>query len=267
MKTIIKYTILTASRDLLFIGLCAIILMAYGFSVFVGNTALVEQGQMSMAYFAGSSRIIIVTGLIVFVCFHVRRSFDNREVESILSKPISRSQFVVAYWLGFCILAFVSIIPIILIISFFFMPGLIQMNLVDASEHWMGLMAWSSSLVMEVSIIVAFAMLASLIMKSAVSSVLSSFAFYLISRLMGFFIATMDAKGSMMSSGKYGPALEFMMEKVAYILPRLDLFAKSKWIIYGIKDQADLWVFPAQSLVFILLLLSVSVFDFKRKQF
>ncbi|MDA0781923.1 MAG: hypothetical protein PQ612_02020 [Rickettsiales bacterium] len=267
MKTIIKYTILTASRDLLFIGLCAVILMAYGFSVFVGNTALVEQGQMSMAYFAGSSRIIIVTGLIVFVCFHVRRSFDNREVESILSKPISRSRFVIAYWLGFCFLAFVSIVPIILIISIFFMPGLIGMNLVSPAEHWLGLLAWSGSLAMEISIIVAFAMLASLIMKSAVSSVLSSFCFYLISRLMGFFIATMEAPNAMMGAGKYGHVLEFILEKVAYVLPRLDLFAKSKWIIYGVSGQEDLWVFPVQSIVFILLLLSVSVYDFKRKQF
>jgi len=256
MKTIIKYTLLTASRDLLFIGLCLIILMAYGFSVFVGNTALVEQSQMSMAYFAGSSRIILVTGLIVFVCFHVRRSFENREVESILSKPISRSQFVFSYWVGFCVLAITSVLPVIVIMSILNRPD------------FMGLLAWSSSLILEISIIVAFAMLASLIMKSAVSSVLSSFAFYLISRLMGFFIATMDTPGSLMSGGgQFGGLLEFILKIVAVILPRLDLFAKSEWLIYGISGKGDLWVFPAQSLVFILLLLSVSIFDFKRKQF
>jgi ABC-type transport system involved in multi-copper enzyme maturation permease subunit len=255
MKTIIKYTLLTASRDLLFIGLCVIILMAYGFSVFVGTTALVEQSQMSMAYFAGASRIILVTGLIVFVCFHVRRSFDNREVESILSKPISRTQFVVAYWLGFCVLAAVSVIPVIIIMGLLEQPDLI------------GLLAWASSLVLEISIIVAFAMLASLIMKSAVSSVLSSFSFYLISRLMGFFIATMDTPSSLMHTGKFGGIFEFILKIIANILPRLDLFAKSEWLIYGISEQKDIWVFPVQSLVFISLLLAVSVFDFKRKQF
>jgi ABC-type transport system involved in multi-copper enzyme maturation permease subunit len=255
MKTIIKYTLLTASRDLLFIGLCAIIFMAYGFSVFVGNTALVEQSQMSMAYFAGSSRIILVTGLIVFVCFHVRRSFDNREVESILSKPISRTQFVVAYWLGFCVLALASLLPVIFIMTFLNKPDL------------MGLIMWSASLALETSIIIAFAMLSSLIMKSAVSSVLSSFSFYLISRLMGFFIATMETPGSLMSAGKLGGVLESILKIVAVILPRLDLFAKSEWLIYGTSGQEDLWVFPVQAIVFILLLLSVSIFDFKRKQF
>jgi hypothetical protein len=255
MKTIIKYTLLTASRDLLFIGLCVITLMAYGFSVFVGTTALVEQSQMSLAYFAGSSRIILVTGLIVFVCFHVRRAFENREVESILSKPISRVQFVVAYWAGFSVLAVLSTIPTLIIIAILNKPDFI------------GLAYWGISLVLEISLVLAFAMLASLIMKSAVSSVMSSFAFYLVSRLMGFFVAAMDNPASLMGGSKFANALEFMLKIISMVIPRLDMFAKSEWLIYGVDMQHDLWIFPAQSLVFIALLLAVAVFDFKRKQF
>jgi hypothetical protein len=255
MKTIIRYTLLTASRDWLFIGLCTMVLLAYGFSVFVGTTALVEQSQMSLAYFAGSSRIILVTGLIVFVCFHVRRAFDNREVESILSKPISRTQFVVAYWLGFSVLAILVTIPAIIIIALLNKPDL------------MGLVFWSASLILEISIVVAFALLASLIMKSAVSPVMSTFAFYLVSRLMGFFVSAMENPTSLMGAGKFGMLLEFTLKTISTIIPRLDLFAKSEWLIYGVANQNDLWIFPAQSLVFILLMLSVAIFDFKRKQF
>lgn len=255
MKTIIRYTLLTASRDWLFLGLCSLIIMAYGFSAFVGYTALVEQSQMSLAYFAGSSRIILIVGLSVFVCFHVRRAFDNREVESILSKPISRTTFVVSYWMGFSILALLSIIPIILIIYFLHQADL------------NGLIYWSVSLVLEAALVIAFALLASLIMRSAVSSVMAAFAFYLISRLMGFFTIAIDNPQSLMGSGNVGMALEFILKIISSILPRLDMFAKSQWLIYGIEGQADLWVFPAQSLVYIALLLAVAVFDFKRKQF
>lgn len=255
MKTIIRYTLLTASRDWLFIGLCTMVLLAYGFSVFVGTTALVEQAQMSLAYFAGSSRIILVTGLIVFVCFHVRRAFDNREVESILSKPISRTQFVVAYWLGFSVLAVLVTIPAIIIIALLNKPDLV------------GLAFWSASLILEISIVVAFALLASLIMKSAVSPVMSTFAFYLVSRLMGFFVSAMESPTSLMGVGKFGMLLEFVLKTISTIIPRLDLFAKSEWLIYGVANQNDLWIFPTQAAVFILLMLSVAIFDFKRKQF
>ncbi|MCE3233715.1 MAG: hypothetical protein K0R98_1972 [Rickettsiaceae bacterium] len=255
MNTIIRYTLLTAARDWLFIGLCTIILMAYGFSVFVGTTALVEQSQMAMAYFAGSSRIILVIGMIVFVCFHVRRAFDNREVESILSKPISRTQFVVAYWLGFSLLAILVSFPAILILQLLNKPDFI------------GLLYWASSLILEISIIVAFTLLASLIMKSAVSSVMASFAFYLVSRLMGFFVAAMDSPTSLMGNGLINKILQFILEIISTVIPRLDLFAKSEWLIYGVTKQNDLWIFPAQSLVFILFMLSICVFDFKRKEF
>jgi ABC-type transport system involved in multi-copper enzyme maturation permease subunit len=255
MHTIIRYTLLTASRDWLFIGLAIIIFMAYALSVFMGSTALVEQSHMSLAYFAGSSRLILVTGLIVFVCFHVRRSFDNREIELILSKPISRTQFVIAYWLGFAALSVVAMAPVLLVLCVFQSPDPI------------GLLYWSISLLLEITLVLAFALLASLIMNSAVSAVMSSFAFYLASRLMGFFVAAIDNPTSLMGSGSWGGALEFLIKVISTVIPRLDLFAKSQWLIYGVEGQQDLWVFQAQSLVFILLLLSIAVFDFKRKQF
>ncbi len=255
MKTVIRYTLLTASRDLLFIGLCAMTLLAYGFSVFVGTTALVEQSQMSLAYFAGSSRIIIVTGLVVFVCFHVRRAFENREVESILSKPISRSSFVIAYWLGFAVMAVLAVVPAIIIIYFLNTPNLL------------GLAYWAVSLILEIALVTAFALLASLIMKSAVSSVMSACAFYLASRLMGFFVAAMDSPASLMGDGKLSVILSGVLKFISTLLPRLDMFAKSEWLIYGVADQKDLWIFPAQSLVYIAFLLAIAVFDFRRKQF
>ena len=255
MNTIIRYTILTASRDMLFLGLCLIVVALYGFSVFVGTTALVEQQQMSMAYFSGSSRIVIAIGLIVFVCFHVRRAFENREIESVLSKPISRTQFVFGYWLGFCVLGLLSVIPVFLVMFLFYSP--------DIS----GLLLWCTSLVLEIFIMLAFAMLASLIMNSAVSSVLSSFCFYIITRLMGFFNAALQDEKSLLGTGKFGGFLESSMKLISSCMPRLDLFAKSDWLIYGLGDQTDIWVFPVQATIFISLLLSFAVFDFKRKQF
>lgn len=255
MKTIIRYTLLTASRDWLFIGLAVIIFMAYSMSVFMGSTALVEQSQMSLAYFAGASRLVLVTGLIVFVCFHVRRSFENREVELILSKPISRTQFVVAYWLGFAALSVIAVIPVLLILILLNNPDII------------GLLYWGVSLVLEITLTLAFAMLAALILKSAVSSVMSTFAFYLASRLMGFFTAALDNPNSLMGEGTWGRFLEYIMKIISTIIPRLDMFAKSEWLIYGVNGQNDLWIFQAQSAVYILLILAVAVFDFKRKQF
>ena len=86
-------------------------------------------------------------------------------------------------------------------------------------------------------------MLSALIMRSAVGSVLSSFSFYLISRLMGFFILAMDNPTSLMRDGKFSFIWEGILKLVSTVVPRFDLFAKSEWLIYGVQAQKDLWIF------------------------
>ena len=256
MLTVIRYTLLTAMRDKLFLGLLTAIALVYGLAVFTGSTALSEQQHMMLALFAGGSRITLVIGLIVFVCFHVRRAFDNREIESILSKPISRTQFIMGYWLGFVLIAAFMLIPIAVIAL-----NIDQTNLI-------GLAVWCMSLLCETIVIIAFALLCSIMLKSAVSAVMASFAFYFISRLMGFFVAALFTQESMLgvSSGIASYAVP-LIKAISTVIPRLDLYAKSNWMIYGIAQEQDVWIFPVQSLVFILLLLAMAVFDLKRKEF
>ncbi len=173
----------------------------------------------------------------------------------MLSKPISRAQFVVAYWLGFVILAFAAVIPVIIIMLTIFTPNII------------GLVYWASSLILEISLVLAFALVSALMLRSAVSAVLASFAFYFVSRLMGFFVAALMQPTSMLTGGPLGQIMGTLLKALSSIIPRLDLYAKSSWLIYGIEKQNDLWVFQLQSIVFIALLLAMAVFDFKRKQF
>lgn len=255
MGTIIRYILLTASRDWLFVGLFILVLLAYGLSLFTGGTALVEQQQMVLTFFAGTSRVMLVIGLIVFVCFNIRRSFENREIEAMLSKPLSRTRFIVAYWSGFVVLSFIAAVPV--------MGILLTLNTPDLK----GLIYWGASYFCEVALVVAFALVAALIMRSAVSAVLASFAFYILSRLMGFFVAAMNNPYSLTGGEKWSGLLEAVLKCISVIIPRLDLFAKSNWLIYGVEGQQDLWIFQVQSLVYIPLLLGLAWFDFRRKQF
>lgn len=258
MISIIRYTLLTALRDLLFIGLFVIVLGAVAISFMLGSTALIEQEQMVISYIAGSVRLILITGLILFICFHVRRSFENKEIDLTLSRPISRTAIIIAYWLGFTLLAFMLSIPVIATI------GLVtKVNL-------QGLQFWGFSLLCETALITAFALVSALIMQSAVTSALSCLGFYLMARMMGFFILTTKAMPASLD-GNLDTKITWLMEKTLTVIsitfPRLDLFGKTSWLIYGIDNALHLWIVPIQSLIFIPLLLSVAVFDFKRKQF
>ena len=258
MISIIRYTFITAIRDLLFIGLLTTIITAIFISSFLGSTALVEQDQMTLSYMAGSTRLILIVGLVLFVCFHVRRSFDNKEIEVTLAKPISKSVFVIGYWIAFASLSIIMTLSlVIMIIS-------LNINIVKIQD----LMYWGMSLILEGLIMIAFSMLSALIMKSAVTSVLSSLSFYFVSRMMGFFIATIDHFPHNFSKEHFLQwASESILRIVSIILPRLDLFGKTSWLIHGISSSHDLAIIMYQSLIYIPLLLAVVIFDFKRKQF
>lgn len=257
MRPIIRHTLITATRDLLFIGLFFVIIVAAGISYFLGKTALVEGPQMVISYVAFSARFILVTGLIVFVCFHVRRAFDNKEIEVHLSRPISRSRFVIEYWMGFVMLTLITALPLILFIGS------------TTSPDMHGLFFWGISLIVECMLMVAFALVASLMLQSAVSPVLLSLGFYVISRMMGYFMATTKIPHFYTPAVIWDHAAEYVVTFTSMFFPRLDFFAKSEWLIYGLKQAttSDFTLFTIQACVYIPLLLGVAIFDFKRKQF
>src|ERR1700733_1615506 len=116
MLTNIRYILITALRDWLFIGLMIGVLCATGVSALLGGTAFLEEQEMTITFAAGSARIMLMIGLIVFVCFHIRNAFDTKEIDVILSRPISRANLVIAYWMGFTLVSLLLTVPVALIL-------------------------------------------------------------------------------------------------------------------------------------------------------
>ena len=250
----IRYVLLTATRDRLFIGLLVGIALAAYISSVLGSTAMLETAQMTLAFTAASARVIIMVGVIVFIGFHMRNAFDAREIDVLLSRPISRTTLVLSYWVGFAAVATCLVIPTILLVA------------VLGSLNHTGFLLWSVSLLLESWLVVSVALFASLTIKSGVGTVLSSLAIYTLSRMMGFFLATTSSV-SLFKEQKINLGTQWLMKTIALVVPRLDFYAKSNWLIYGAKSYEDLNLFLLQSAVFIPLLIAASVIDFKRKQF
>lgn len=253
MKAIFKYILLTGIRDRLYIGLFITLIAAFSLSIFLGSTALVEQQQMTAAYIAGSSRAILAIGMILFVCLNVSRAFENKEVEFIISKAISREKFVLGYLLGFLISAFLIFIPLIVAILF-----------VTKADK-LGLLIWSATILSELLIIISFSLLASLILKNPFSAIMASFGFYIISRLMGVFVMAINLPQNIAEAQGHllGSSLKFL----SALFPRLDLFGQSSWLSYGIIDFSNLKIVFFQSLIYIPLMIFMAFHDFKKKQF
>jgi ABC-type transport system involved in multi-copper enzyme maturation permease subunit len=257
MKSILKYILLNAVRDRLYLGLLISLLIAFSLSIFLASTALVEEAQMTAAYIAGLSRGILSLGMILFVCLNINRAFENKEVEFILSKSISREKFILSYFLGFFIACFLIFLPLILAITI----------LTQADK--IGLLIWCFTLLAELSIVISFAVLASLIVKNSFSSILASIGFYLISRLMGMFVMAINlpAKTSEVNLEFSAKSFSLLLKILSAIFPRLDLFAQSTWLNYGVKDFSDIKIIILQFFIYLPLMIFMSFHDFKKKQF
>ena len=236
------------------IGVLLAILVATALSAALGSTAMVEKAQMMLGFSSAAARVILMLGLIIFVCFHIRQAFDQKEIDVLLSRPLSRFQVMLAYWLGFSFVAFLLVLATVTLFSF--LPIF----------NFSGYIYWSLSLLAESFVVVALGLFAAFTLRSAVLSVIATLGFYTLARMAGFFIATAD--GGMMTQIIWlNQLMEWTVKITALIIPRLDLFTQSEWLIYGVTAPQELSFAAVQLLVYIPLLLTAATIDFMRKQF
>src|SRR5271154_4030492 len=106
MLTNVRYVFITALRDWLFWAMLAGIMVASLIAHMLGATAPESAHEMTITYSSDAARAMIITGLIIFACFHLRHAFDSREIDVFLSRPITRANLVISYWIGFANVAF-----------------------------------------------------------------------------------------------------------------------------------------------------------------
>lgn len=254
-KSIFKYCFLTAVRDYFYLGLIALIVIFTALSIFLGDLSNSEQIESTIVYIAASFRMILAFGISTFICLHIKNMYDQRTIDFIFSKNISRCVFVMSYWLSFVLIALFLLIPLIGFFAFFLKNNLI------------GLMHWSISMLAEIMIIIAFSMTAALVLRNFLISLTVTYMFYFVSRIMGFFVAIQDVS-MIYHNTTYSSIMYYVMNGVSMFLPRLDLFANSEWLIYGgiAEKMKEILLLHSHAALYIPILFGISFFDMKRKE-
>ena len=83
---------------------------------------------------------------------------------------------------------------------------------------------------------------------------------------MGFAVSTIIIPAKL-NHVNFNVAIEMSLKALSSLLPRLDQFAQSKWLIYGNMDASIFTLITSQSVIYISLILLMSVIDFNKKQF
>ncbi|HTK85501.1 MAG TPA: hypothetical protein VL625_10490 [Patescibacteria group bacterium] len=251
--TLVKYVMTAALRDRLMFALVLMVIVGGALSVFLGSSAIIEPDRFALVFAATGLRFAGAVGIILFIVFHIRRAFDSRDVEFLLSRPLSRTAFICSHSLAFSLLA--------LIVS-----GVVTFSIFAVSPHSnsFGMLLWAVSLAAEFIIMANAALFFAMVLPSATAGALASIGLYVLGRLMGELLG-------IVYTGSYSHGYRFLalsMKIVSLIVPRLDLMGQSSWLVYGTAaSTVGVGFVLAQGVVYSLLLASAALIDLVRRQF
>jgi len=249
---LIRYVLMAAVRDRLILSLLLVIVLGASLAVFLGSAAVVESKQFALVFAAGGLRFTGVVGLVLFVVFHIRRSFDNKDIEFLLSRPISRMSFILSHAAAFSILSLILSLAIALIVL-----------LLSGGKIASGHELWVFSLIMEYLIVVNAALFFAMVVPTASGGALAVFGLYILSHLIGDLLG--DARTFQTSASVIlGP----VMNIISMVVPRLDLMAQTAWLVYpdGVHNVGFGFIL-AQGVFYCGLLICAALIDLRRRQF
>lgn len=247
------YTLKAALRDKIILSFALMFLLVISLSFIMGDAAVIEKDQFALIFMAGFLRFVCVTGLVLFIVFFIRRCYEARDIEFILSRPVSKTQLIMSYLMAFFTLAFLAALSCWL-----------SLAALLPSENIFGYTIWALSLLLELCVISSAAFFFSMSLSSAVVAAFASFAFYALARMMGQLLGIVDHNAA---SGTITQSMEWIMQIISALTPRLDLLAQSEWLLYGLQENTSFIIPMVSACVYILLLCTATYIDLSRKQF
>ncbi len=249
---VVRYVLSAAVRDRLIISLLVTIALGAALSVFMGTAAYIEKYQFVLVFSAGGLRILSVMGLVLFCVFFIRRSFDNKDVDYLLSRPVSRVSFIVSHAAAF------SLIAVLLALA-----SSIAVYMTAPITFGTGHIIWGISLMFELIIMANAALFFSMVLPSASTSAMAVFGLYILSRTIGILLGIV---ASGLTESPMMKGLGFVMKFISLIIPRLDLMAQTSWLLYGTGNIGLVFI-CAQGIIFSGLLITAALVDLVRRQF
>lgn len=270
-KPLVKYVLTAALRDKLIMTLLLMIALGGAISMFLGAATITEKESFALVFGASGLRFLGVLGIVLFCCFYIRRAFETKEVEFLLSRPISRVSFLLSHGAAFIIMSLCVAAVVSAVVFFLGRP-------VPA-----GYMLWAASIAIEYAIMAIAALFFSLVVASAAGSALATLGLYVLARMIG----TVLGIAYQAPENFVYAVLNNVIEVISVFIPRLDLMGQTTWLVYGVNgaggfgftSQAGAYAhmmierlgllgfISVQGIIFVLLLMSAALFDFVRREF
>jgi ABC-type transport system involved in multi-copper enzyme maturation permease subunit len=250
VATLARYTAAEAihSRLLVVAGLTIAAGIALGqFAMELALTDTRGIGAASQAWLFRLAAAFLIAG---FAISSLVREANDKGLELFLSLPLPRAGYLLGKWSG-CTLVAALLAAVFALPLFLTAPAT-------------GVAAWGLSLFLELAIVASASLLCALTLTHTVASLAAVSAFYALSRAMAAMLAIGAGAVAPVESGAYRFATT-LLDAIATLLPRLDQFGRTQWLIGDTATWTDLRSLAGQAFVYITLLLAAAYVDLMRK--
>ncbi len=253
VRAIAAGAVLEAWRSQLPWLLAGLAAVAAALAAFLHGVALAEAGQTGLALLAALLRLAgagIVASLAVAATV---REAQDKQAELLLTLPIPRAAWLFGRLAGF---GAVAVLPALLALG-------IVLLLLPPTVLPLQALLWAASLLCEFWIVAGFATFCALGLANVAPALCTTGAFYVLARSLSALQLLGDAAGA-------GGAMDLLAgaaRALSWLLPHLDGFARTEWLLYGTATVGDLAGVLAQTALALLLLVAASLFDLYRREF
>lgn len=252
VATIARYTALEALRTRYIWLLAGLFAAGLGIGAFSGELAITETRQTQAAIVASLLRIVSVVLVILFVTTSVSRDFSDKSVELMLSLPLPRAGYYLGKFAGYALVAVSTAFPL-LVLMLFYAPA-------------SAVIGWGLSLMFELLLVCAISLMFAFAFSQLTASIAASLLFYFLGRSIA--AIQLMAHGPLVNP-EHGSQMVMtaMVDAMAYLLPDLERFTRSDWLVYPASGVMEMSALVIQTLVYLTLLSAVALFDLYRKNF
>jgi ABC-type transport system involved in multi-copper enzyme maturation permease subunit len=250
--TIARNTFREAVRDRILYNLVLFVLLITVSAVFLGELTagqeartIVNLGLGAMLIFGAFISIFVGVSL-------VSKEIEKRTVYAIFSKPISRAEFILGKYLGLCLTLLVNVL----------IMGIgVSLALVYVGGGNFAFSIWGAIFLifLELTILIAVAILFSSFSSPALSALLSFFVF-----IIGHFSASLNELAKNLGSS----FAKIIFGAIYYILPNLSNYVFRTETAHGLVPPSSM-IFGAiaYAVIYIAVLLVITVMIFSRRNF
>lgn len=249
IRAIAASTVREALRSRLLWLLAVLALGAVGLAGFLQAVMPAEGRATGTVLLAALLRLAAAAVVAIFAVTSIVREYADKQVELAIALPHPRAAWLLGRLAGCGALAV--------------LPAGMAGALVALTAPPAQAALWAGALLGELWIVAAFAVFCTITLQHALPALCATLGFYGLARSV---TALQQAgHGGMQDAGQR--VIGAGTDLLAFVLPRLDAFARSDWLLHGTGGVADGAFVAGQTAIYVTLLAGAALFDLYRKEF